>query len=65
MACLWSDFQAKPSILDPILFIFDDMDQPTFWAGLGALGPGHGLARRSVRVLAPRETLIMSLALGR
>ena len=49
LACFWTDFQAKPSILDPIRAIFDDLgpnrhfgrdldlqDQARDWPG----GPG-------------------------
>ena len=52
LACLWTDCQAKPSILDPIRGVFDDLgpnrhfgrdldlqDQARDW--LGGPGPAH------------------------
>ena len=54
LACFWTDFQAKPSILDPIRAIFDDFgpnrhfgwdldlqDQAGDWPG-GSGPPGTG-----------------------
>ena len=55
LACFWTDFQAKRSILDPIRAIFDDLgpnrhfgsdldlqDQARDWPGPGP--PGQSLA---------------------
>ena len=52
LACFWTDFQAKPSILDPIRTIFDDLgpnrhfgrdlDQARDWPGGLGNKPGTG-----------------------